>query len=127
MKKLSITLLLSLMIVGLSSCDSHFWSPLSGSRWYAVEGVDGYSRYPIYENDYDYMEIQFYTNGTGNMAFYDDYGYWVRYDFEWDDHGDYVNIYYYGGGYDTFYYDYRGGCLYMSRNPYMNSYTVFEH
>ena len=116
------------MIVGLSSCDSHFWSPLSGSRWYAVEGVDGYSRFPIYENDFEYyMEIQFYTNGTGNMAFYDDYGYWVRYDFEWDDHGDYVNIYYYGGGYDTFYYDYRGGYLYMSRNPYMNSYTIFEH
>jgi hypothetical protein len=127
MKKLSITLLLSVMILGLSSCDSHFWSVLSGSRWYAVEGVEGYSSYPIYTTDYDYMEIQFYTNGTGNMSFYDDYGYWGTYGFEWDDRGDYVIIYYYDGGHDTFYYDYDRGYLYLSRNPYMQNYTVFSH
>jgi len=128
MKKLSITLLLTLMIVGLSSCDTrHFWSPLSGYHWYSVEGVDGYSRYPIYSSDYDYMEIYFSTNGTGTMSFYDDYGYWGSYGFEWDDHGDYVVIYYYDGGHDTFYYDYNNGYLFLSRNPYMNSYTVFDH
>ena len=37
MKKLSITLLLAVMVLGLSSCDSHFWSTLSGSRWFAIE------------------------------------------------------------------------------------------
>lgn len=82
MKKLSITLLLSLMMVGLSSCDKHFWSVLSGHRWYAVEAVEGYTSYPIYTTDYDYMEITFHTNGTGNISYYD-YGYWNTYGFEW--------------------------------------------
>ena len=127
MKKLSITLLLSLMLLGFSSCDRHFWSVLSGSRWYAVESVQGYTSYPIYTTDFDYMEIQFYTNGTGTMSFYDDYGYWGNYGFEWDDRGDSVIIYYYDGGHDVFYYDYRSGYLYLSRNPYMQNYTVFQH
>lgn len=127
MKKLSIILLLSLMMVGFSSCDRHYWSPLSGSRWHAIEGVDGYSRYPIYSNDYDYMEIQFYGDGTGTMAFYDDYGYWINYSFDWDDHGDYVTIYYFDGGQEFFYYDFDGAYLYLSRSPYMSSYTVFSH
>lgn len=127
MKKLSIILLLSLMMIGFSSCDRHYWSPLSGSRWYAIEGVDGYSRFPIYNSDMDYMEIQFFGDGTGRMEFYDDYGYWIYLDFDWDDHGDYVAIYYLDGGQEYFYYDYEGGCLYLSRSPYMSSYTVFSH
>lgn len=128
MKKLSITLVLTAMIIGLSSCDTnHFWSSLSGYDWYAIEGVDGYSRYAIYPNDYDYMEIRFNTNGTGVMSFYDDYGYWGSYGFEWDEYRDYVKIYYYDGGYDIFYFRTDRGYLYLSRNPYMNSYTVFTY
>lgn len=128
MKKLSITLLLSLIIVGLSSCDTrHFWSTLSGYRWYAIEGVDGYSRYPIYATDNDYMEIHFSTNGTGTMSFYDDLGYWGTYGFEWDEYRDYVNIRYYDGGHDTFYFRTDRGYLYLSRSPYMSTYTVFDH
>ena len=127
MKKLSITLLLTVMLVGLSSCDTrHFWSSLSGYKWYAIEGVDGYSRYNIYPTDFDYMEIYFRTDGTGSVWFYDDYG-WVTYDFEWDEYRDYVTLNYYGGGHDTYYFDTKGGYLYLSRNPYMNSYTVFAH
>ena len=114
MKKLSITLLLAVMVLGLSSCDSHFWSTLSGSRWFAIEEVQGNFSRPLDSYDYDYMEIQFYTNGTGEMAFYDDYGYWGRYGFEWDDNGRYVSIY-------------SHGYLYLSRNPYMDTYTVFSH
>ena len=127
MKKLSITLFVTAMLIGLSSCDvNHFWSVLSGYDWYAIEGVDGYSRYPIYTTDYDYMEIRFNTNGTGVMRFYDDYGYWGSYGFEWDEHRDYVEIFYYDGGRDTFYFRVDRGYLYLSRNPYMNSYTVFD-
>ena len=126
MKKLSITLLLSLMIVGFSSCDRHFWSVLSGHRWSAIEAVEGYARYPIYTTDYDYMEITFHTNGTGNISYYD-YGYWNTYGFEWDDHGSYVVLYYYGGGQESFYYDTHGGYLYLSRSPYMDNYTVFSY
>ena len=126
MKKLSITLLLAAMLVGLSSCDTrHFWSALSGFKWYAVEGVDGYSRFPIYTTDCDYMEIYFRTDGTGTVSFYDDFHYWVTYSFEWDEYRDYVTLYYYSGGHDTYYFDTKGGYLYLSRNPYMNSYTVF--
>ena len=73
------------------------------------------------------MEIQFYTNGTGSMSFYDDYGYWGTYGFEWDDNGSSIRIYYYDGGHDTFYYDLDHGYLYLSRNPYMQNYTVFQH
>lgn len=128
MKKLSITLLLAVMLVGLSSCDTrHFWSALSGYHWYAIEGVDGYSRFPIYTTDYDYMEIYFSTDGTGTVKFYDDYGYWGSYGFEWDEYRDYVTLYYFAGGHDTYYFDTKGGYLYLSRNPYMNSYTVFAH
>ena len=128
MKKLSITLVVTAMIIGLSSCDTrHFWSVLSGYHWYAIEGVQGMSHYPIYTTDYDYMEIYFATNGTGTMSFYDDSGYWGTYGFEWDDRGDYVIIYYYDGGHDTFYYDTNRGYLYLSRNPYMQNYTVFDH
>ena len=127
MKKLSITLLLAVMVLGLSSCDSHFWSTLSGSRWFAIEEVQGNFSRPLDSYDYDYMEIQFYTNGTGEMAFYDDLGYWGRYGFEWDDNGRYVSIYYYDGGHEIFYYDYSHGYLYLSRNPYMDTYTVFSH
>lgn len=126
MKKLSITLLLAAMLVGLSSCDTrHFWSALSGFKWYAVEGVDGYSRFPIYTTDYNYMEIYFRIDGTGTVSFYDDFHYWVTYSFEWDEYRDYVTLYYYSGGHDTYYFDTKGGYLYLSRNPYMNSYTVF--
>ncbi len=100
---------------------------LSGSRWYAVESVQGYTSHPIYTTDFDYMEIQFYTNGTGIMSFYDDYGYWGSYGFEWDDHNSYVVIFYYDGGQDTYYYDFNLGYLHLSRDPYMSSYTVFTH
>ena len=127
MKKLSITLFLTVMMLGLSSCDSHFWTPLSGSRWYAFLEVQGAYERDIYSDDYDYMEIQFYTNGTGVMGFYDDYGDWGEYAFTWDDNGDYVTIWYYDGGHESFYYDYRNGYLYLSRNPYMTNYTVFSH
>ena len=86
MKKLSITLLLAVMLVGLSSCDTrHFWSA------------------------------------------HDDDGYWGSYGFEWDEYRDYVTLYYFAGGHDTYYFDTKGGYLYLSRNPYMNSYTVFAH
>lgn len=127
MKKLSITLLLTVMLLGLSSCDDHFWSPLSGGRWYAVMGVQGSYSYDIYEQDPDYMEIQFYSDGTGTMAFYDDWGHWGKYSFEWDDHYDYVIIYYYDGGRDTFYYEMDNGYLCLSRNPYLTTYTMFSH
>ena len=127
MKKLSITLLLMLVLVGLSSCDTrHFWSSLSGYHWYAIEGVEGYSRYPIYNTDLDYWEVYFSTDGTGVLSCYDDFGYWRTYSFEWDEYRDYVEIYYYGGGRDTYYFDTRGGYLYLSRNPYMQNYTVFS-
>lgn len=128
MKKLSITLIVAALLIGLSSCDTrHFWSVLSGARWYAIEGRDGYSSFPIYNTDYDYMEIQFHTNGTGVMSFYDDYHYWCSYGFEWDDNGSYVRIYYHDGGQEIFYYKYQGGYLYLSRDPYMTGYTVFQH
>ena len=41
MKKLSITLLLTVLAVTLSSCDKHFWSSLSGGTWYATAEVQG--------------------------------------------------------------------------------------
>lgn len=53
MKKLSITLLLAVMVLGLSSCDSHFWSTLSGSRWFAIEEVQGNFSRPLDSYDYD--------------------------------------------------------------------------
>jgi hypothetical protein len=127
MKKLNITLFLLLLTIGLSSCDSHFWSPLSGSRWYAYLEVQGNWERDIYEDDANYMEISFHADGTGNVSFWDDYGYWVTYQFEWDDHGDYVTLYYYDGGYDTFYYDYYSGRLRLSREYSMYSYTEFTH
>lgn len=128
MKKLSITLVVTALLIGLSSCDTrHFWSVLSGYHWYAIEGVQRGSRYPIYTTDYDYMEIYFATNGTGTMSFYDDYGYWGNYGFEWDANNGVVRIYYYDGGHDTFYYETNRGYLYLSRNPYMENYTVFDH
>lgn len=128
MKKLSIVLVVMTMIIGLSSCDvNHFWSSLSGYNWYAVEGVDGYSRYPIFVDDLDYIEIRFSTNGTGVIKFYDDFGIWNSYGFEWDEHRDYVELFYYDGGRETFYFRVERGYLYLSRNPSMNSYTVFRH
>lgn len=128
MKKLSITLVVTALLIGLSSCDTrHFWSVLSGYHWYAIEGVQRGSRYPIYTTDYDYMEIYFATNGTGTMSFYDDYGYWGNYGFEWDANNGVVRIYYYDGGHDTFYYETNRGYLYLSRNPYMENYTVFDY
>ncbi len=128
MKKLSITLFVAAMLIGLSSCDGdHFWSVLSGHTWYAFEGGDYAGSYPIYEGDSDYMVITFHTNGTGSMSFYDEAGYWDNYGFEWDDRGDSVIIYYYDGGHDTFYYEYRGGVLYLSRDYNMRNYTAFSH
>ncbi len=130
MKKLSITLLLTVMLVCLSSCDSrHFWSSLSGYRWYAVEVVQGYSSYPIYTTDLDYWEIYFRTDGTGTLSLYDEYDNWRwrTYSFEWDEYRDYVTIYYYGGGHDTYYFETRGGYLYLSKDPYMQNYIVFAH
>ncbi len=88
--------------------------------------MDGYSRYNIYPTDFDYMEIYFRTDGTGSVSFYDDYG-WVTYGFEWDEYRDHVRLFYYDGGSDTYYFDTKGGYLYLSKNPYMNSYTVFAH
>ena len=127
MKKLNITLFLLLLTIGLSSCDSHFWSPLSGYRWYAYLEVEGNWERDIYENDASYMEIYFHTDGKGEISYYDDFGYWVTYQFDWDDRGDYVTLYYYGGGYDSFYYDYYNGRLRLSRNYSMYSYIEFYH
>ena len=127
MKKLNITLFLLLLTIGLSSCDSHFWSPLSGSLWYAYLEVQGNWERDIYEDDANYMEISFHADGTGNVSFWDVYGYWVTYQFEWDDNGDYVTLYFYDGGYDTFYYDYYSGRLRLSREYSMYSYTEFTH
>lgn len=127
MKKLSITLVVTAMLIGLSSCDTkHFWSVLSGYHWYAIEGVQGGSRYPIYTTDYDYMEIYFATNGTGTVSFYDN-GYWGTYSFEWDENNGMIRLYYYDGGQETFYYDTNRGYLYLSHNPYMQNYTVLTH
>lgn len=128
MKKLSITLLLALFVIGLSSCDSHFWSPLSGSRWYSYLEVQGNYERDIYEGDANYIEISFYGDGTGEMYFWDEYYGWVTERFDWDDYrGDYVTIYYYDGGQDIFYYDYHNGRLRLSRDRTFYSYTEFCH
>ena len=128
MKKLSITLLLALFVIGLSSCDSHFWSPLSGSRWYSYLEVQGNFERDIFPGDANYIEISFHADGTGEMYFWDDYYGWVTERFEWDDYrGDYVDIFYYGGGQDRFYYDYHNGYLRLSREWGFYSYTEFTH
>jgi len=127
MKKLSITLLLTVLTLGLSSCDNHFWSPLSGSRWYAYLEVQGDFERDIYSTDYNYVEIVFHTNGSGVIGYYDDFGYWAEYQFDWEDCGDYVTLYYYGGGSESFYYEYYHGYLRLSRSYSMYSFTEFRH
>lgn len=100
---------------------------ITGDKWCAIEHVESYVHYPIYTTDFDYMEIQFYTNGTGSMWFYDAYGYWGAYGFEWVDYGSNIKISYYDGGQDTFYYELNSEYLYLSRNPNMYRFTVFQH
>lgn len=124
MKKLSITLMLTVLTVALSSCDQHFWSSLSGGTWYATSEVQGNYGVNLYPDDINYMEITFYTNGTGVVKFYDDWGRWGSYGFDWDDHGSYVTLRYYDGGYDTYYYEYHNGYLQLSRSA--SFYTFIE-
>lgn len=133
MKKLSITLLLALFVIGLSSCDSHFWSPLSGSRWYSYLEVQGNYERDIYEDDASYMEISFYGDGTGEMSFwyYDEYDHnyhWVSERFDWDDRGECVEIYYHSGGPgDIFYYEYHNGRLRLSESRSFINFIEFCH
>lgn len=127
MKKIGIAFMLSVMMLGLSSCNDHFWSVLSGSRWYAYLEVQGNFERDIYENDLNYMEFQFYTNGTGDVGYYDDYGRWVKEGFDWEDHGDAVSIYYYAGGSDYYYYDYNRGILMLAKDRSFYNYVAFSH
>lgn len=126
MKKLSITLMLTILAIGLSSCDKHFWSNLSGGTWYSYLEVQGAYERDLYPNDINYMEITFHTNGTGVVGFYDDFGHWGDYGFNWEDRGSYVTLYYYDGGSDTYYYDYYNGYLRLSRSYSMYSFTEFR-
>ena len=126
MKKITISLMLLVIAVGLSSCDTHFWSSFSGGgTWCAYLEVQGYSERDVYPGDYDYMEFTFYTNGTGKVGFYDDYGYWGEYGFYWDDYSTYIDIQYYDGGADRYYYDYYHGYLRLSKQYSMYTYMEF--
>lgn len=79
------------LVASLSSCTVDNGSLSAGGNW----SLTYINNSPVYTDDYDYCEFQFYSNGTGYYSFYDDFGRWSSLYVTWDvDYSGYRDILY---------------------------------
>ena len=79
--------------------------PFVGVDWVFTYDDRGYV--PEYMVDY----YSFYGDHTGRYGYYDDYGYWNEWMFSWYTSGDRLDIQYYDGNWETYYFYFSNGDL----------------
>ncbi len=122
MKKIQYTLMMLVMTVMLSGCDTTWFDSLEG-RWDLVSVVEYGSEYTVR----DYETYVFQPDGWGYYV--DNMGY--TYEFYWED-SDYgsnrtVRLTYSDGLVDYMYYDFEHGDLLLSYDRNFRSYRVFSY
>ena len=127
MKKIYYMLLLAVVSLAMNSCsdwDSPYYIDDLVGSWESEFGQDFYGTYDI--RGYDVVRYDFYSNHTGRYTYYSAYG--LDYvDFDWDTHGNHLNIRYYDGDYESLYYGFDDlGYLILSTDYYFHQYTAYR-
>lgn len=127
MKKTTQLLMLLALTLTLGACrDDWDRNPYRGHElvgsWEAFYYVDNFGSREIASNEVDVYE--FYNNGRGNYAFYDNLGRWTSVEFLWEDRGrGAIFVDYADGVSEMLYYDFDNrNNLILSRDYNFNSY-----
>ena len=119
--------MIAVMSVAMASCDDwdspYYVNDVVGC-WESYYGYDGYGEYDI--TGYHVERYDFYSNYTGRLSFYSYMG--PDYiDFEWETHGNHLDIWYIDGDHDYLYYGFNDfGYLILSPSRRFHQYKVYR-